>query len=312
MGGALAVESRPGDGSRFWFTARLGRAPIPSASSAPGTGPLDTLRALVVDDNASSRAALVETLTHWGMRAAGADGAHEAMTMLHDASHHNDSYAVAVIDFDMPATDGLELAAAIAADPVLAATKLVLLTASGARGDARAARQVGIDAYLTKPVHHRALGECLATVMAPQEHREPVPLVTRHTLAEAEARARPRVLVVDDDTTNQKVAVLMLERLGHRADVAADGLEAVEAIAGTPYAAVLMDCQMPTMDGFDATREIRRRLAGRPLPIIALTASATTDEQDRCRAAGMDDFLAKPVGFDSLTAVLSRWLPDDE
>ena len=312
MGGELGVESRPGEGSRFWFTARLGRAPASSTPRAPLTHSLEGVRALVVDDNASSRAALVGALAEWGMRTAGADGANEALRMLHGAAHQRDPFMVAVIDVDMPVTDGLELSRAIAADVVLPPTKLVLLTASGQRGDARVARQAGVDAYLTKPVHHRALHDCLATVMAPGEPPEPPQFVTRHTLADAEARSRTHVLVVDDNSVNQKIAVMMLERLGHRVDVAANGLEGVEAIARTDYAAVLMDCQMPGMDGYEATREARRRLGGRRLPIIAMTASAMAADEQQCLAAGMDDFLAKPVTLTDLKQVLERWIGVDE
>jgi CheY-like chemotaxis protein len=148
--------------------------------------------------------------------------------------------------------------------------------------------------------------------MVPGETSETAPLVTRHTLAEAEGRSRPHVLVVDDNTVNQRLAVLMLERLGYRVDVASDGLEAVEAIDRTDYAAVLMDCQMPGMDGYEATREARRRLGGRRLPIIAMTASVMKEDQERCAAAGMDDFFSKPATLEGLAGLLEHWIGSDE
>ena len=309
MGGEIGVESRPGEGSRFWFTIRVGRAPEHRVADPLAPHSLQGLRALVVDDNASSRGALTEALGEWGVRADAADGASEALRMLHDAAHRSDPYDVAVIDFAMPVTDGLALAETIAADTVLPAIKLVLLTSLGGRGDARLARRAGVDAYLTKPLHRRALRDCLATVMSLDDAAEPTPLVTRHTLAEAEAQARAHVLVVDDNVINQKVAVMMLERLGYRVDVASTGREAVDAIEGSVYAAVLMDCQMPDMDGMEATRVVRRQLEGRRLPIIAVSAGAMKEDEQRCRAAGMDDFLPKPISLQSLSQVLERWIP---
>ena len=311
MGGEIGVESVPGEGSRFWFTVRLGRGPDAKETDPLPASPLGNVRALAVDDNATSRRALVATMEEWGMRAAAAGAANDALVMLHDAVHRGDPFAVAVIDFNMPGTDGLKLAEAITSDPNLADTKLVLLTSSGHRGEAREARKSGVHAYLSKPVHHAALRDCLATVIGPDDSSTAAPLVTRHTLSEAEFKARPRILVVDDNPVNQKVAVLMLERLGYRADVAGDGAEAVDAVVGADYSVVLMDCQMPVMDGYAATEEIRRRLPGTDLPVIALTAGVTRQEQERCRAVGMDDFLAKPLTMQALADTLARWTRHD-
>jgi len=207
----------------------------------------------------------------------------------------------------MPLMDGLQLAEAIHDDPLLS-TKVVLLTGFGQRGQARAARQVGVDGFLTKPVRPGALRACIATVIAGGNDHAATGLVTRHTLAEAEAQARHHVLVVDDNTVNQMVAVRMLERLGHRADVASNGLEAVEAVDRVHYAAVLMDCRMPVMDGYEATREIRRRRPHDRLPIIALTGNAIQEEGERMLQAGMDDHLLKPVRLEALAAALGRWI----
>ena len=312
MGGDLGVASEPGQGSRFWFTIEVARAPEPFVDVQADQESLGGLRALVVDDNDTSRRALVETLAGWGLQTAGTDGAGPALAMLHEAAHAGVPYAIAVVDEQMPGVDGLELARAISDDPVLGHTRVVLLASTGHRGAARAARRAGVDAYLTKPVRHSSLRDCLAMVIGSERLSPPVPLVTRHTLAEAEteaeARARPHVLVVEDNPVNQRVATLMLERLGYRADVAADGAEAVESAGGMAYAAVLMDVQMPGMDGTEATRLIREREQGARVPIIAMTASAMENDEERCRAAGMDDFVAKPVKLESLALVLDRWL----
>jgi CheY-like chemotaxis protein len=239
----------------------------------------------------------------------------------------------------LPGMNGLELAGAIKADPVLAPTRLVLLTSQGQRGDAKAAHAAGYAGYLSKPVHALQLYECLTTVLKPSAQataregqsagRTARPeLVTRHSLAERNAQATAKILVAEDNVVNQKVAIRMLEKLGYRADLVANGLEVLEALARISYAAVLMDCQMPEMDGFHATREIRRLeaigkgqeaigssltsslspLASRHVPIIAMTANALQEDRDRCLAAGMDDYLSKPVQSKVLAEVLARWV----
>ena len=306
MGGTIGLDSEPGQGSRFWFTVTLGRGPDGGLIDLPDRGALAGKRVLIVDDNLSSRSALDQHLTGAGMQVGLADNAGVALAALHDAAHDGQPYLAAVVDFEMPGTDGLELARSIAEDQAIADTRIVLLTSSGHRGEARAAQQAGVSGYLTKPVHQDALYDCLATVMAPASGVGQTAIVTRHSLAEAGARARPHVLVVEDNAVNQKLAVRMLERLGYRVDVAANGIEAVQAVSRTTYAAVLMDCQMPEMDGYAATRHIRAD-AERHVPIIAMTAGAMKEDQERCRLAGMDDFLTKPVSKDVLAGVLERW-----
>jgi CheY-like chemotaxis protein/HPt (histidine-containing phosphotransfer) domain-containing protein len=198
----------------------------------------------------------------------------------------------------------------------------------GIHGDAKEARRVGLSGYLTKPVRQSRLYDAIATMMgAPEEaEHEEKPLVTRHTIREAKARSRARVLVAEDNAVNQKVAVRMLERLGYRADVAANGLEAIEALSHIPYAAVLMDVQMPEMDGYEATAEIRRceaeagrrsMMMGRPIrrtPIIAMTANAMQGDREKALEARMDDYVPKPVKAEELEAVLERWIskPDED
>ena len=308
MGGQLGVESEPGRGSRFWFTVRLGLAPVPAPYVAPDPEVLTGLRALVVDDSPAVRSALAQAMTEWGMRVAETDSAGAALAALHHAVHEDDPYAVAVVELDMPGADGMELARSVDNDRAIA-TRLVLVTAWGRRGDADAARKVGVAAYLTKPVRREALRRCLATVMGGEEGAPPSPIVTRHTLGEATAQARAHVLVVEDNPVNQKLAVLTLERLGYRVDVAGNGVEAVNAAVRTPYAAILMDCQMPEMDGYDATRQIRAATDGLRLPIIAMTAGAMEEDRLRSREAGMDDFVTKPVKADALARILENWIP---
>jgi CheY-like chemotaxis protein/HPt (histidine-containing phosphotransfer) domain-containing protein len=215
----------------------------------------------------------------------------------------------------MPGMDGTRLAREIKADPLISSTRLLLLTSLGRRGDSAEARQAGIEAYLTKPVRQSQLYDALATVMSTPEAspKEDPRLVTRHTLRERRASAQARLLVAEDNEVNQKVAVMMLERLGYRADVAANGIEAVEALSRIPYAAVLMDVQMPKMDGYEATAKVRE-LEGttRHTPIIAMTANALAGDREKALAAGMDDYIAKPVKPEALGAVLRRWVPQEE
>ena len=212
--------------------------------------------------------------------------------------------------------DGMELARRIKGDSTLYSTHLILLTSLGMRGDARKARRAGIEAYLTKPVRQSQLYDAIAMVMGSPEGAEggESPLVTQHTIGEERARARARLLLAEDNAINQKVAVKMLEILGYRVDVAANGLEAVEALSRLPYSAILMDCHMPEMDGYEATGEIRgREKEGRGhTPIIALTASAMKGDREKALDAGMDDYIPKPVKREELAAVLERWVSEQK
>jgi len=335
MGGEIGVESEPGKGSTFWFTARLERqagdmqsAPLPHAT-------LRGLRVLVVDDNTASRAALSLFCASWEMECDGVADSAQGLERLRAAAAQGQPYHVALLDSQMPDMDGLELARAIKADPALATLKLVLLPSLGLQGEARQVQEAGVDAYLTKPIRQSQLFDCLTTVMGSALLQEPsscAALVTRHTLAEIKSRNRPLILVVEDNAVNQKLAVRLLDKLGYRADVAANGREALDALARISYAAVLMDCQMPEMDGYEATQAIRAREAttsptphdsayqtlnsqtpdARRIPIIAMTANVMQGDKERCLAAGMDDYISKPVNSTTLKAVLKRWITNQE
>lgn len=310
LGGEITVDSAPGRGSTFTFTARFARGTEDGAAAAvdvaaargTGSASLAGRRVLVVDDNATNRFVLTEQLRSWDVETLAVPTAAEALLVLRAATRQGRAYDVAVLDLLMPDEDGLDLARRLRADTTLVQPRLLLLTSDSAvgAGDARAA---GVEATLAKPVRHDDLRDVLLSLLAPAGE------TSGRTAQRPADELGLRVLVVEDNPVNQLVATGILESRGYAVDVASDGLEAVERLRGRHgYAAVLMDCRMPRMDGFEATRTHRRNEpSGERVPIIAMTASALEGERERCLAAGMDDFLTKPVDPGDLDAVLHRW-----
>jgi signal transduction histidine kinase/CheY-like chemotaxis protein len=323
LGGRIGVDSSVGAGSVFWIVVPFELQPEGAQQISPPQVAIKGRNILIVDDHATNRRVLKHYLTGADVTCQSVENGELALQCLRQAVARRTPFDLAILDLHMPGMNGLELARQIKSDRAISATRLVLLTSGGQRGDAKAAQEAGLDAYLTRPIRRSLLFECLGAVLGTMPGPPglvdlvPASIITQHTVLESMMKARSLVLLVEDNPVNQKVAVKMIEKLGYRVNVAANGREAVESLARIPYALVFMDCQMPEMDGFEATRVIRNQEASiqqtggklTHLPIIAMTANAMKEDRDRCLAVGMDDFLSKPVASKSLAAILSHWLP---
>lgn len=345
MGGTIGVFSQVGQGSCFWFTVPLRRQTGVSCRPELSSAALAGLRVLIVDDKPVNRKILELMTKKWGMLPTLVTNGSEAIGLLTYDQEHMPQFELALLDVDMGAMSGIDLARAMKDRAIGNKIRLILLTSLGRRGDAKTAREAGLAAYLTKPVREQQLYDCLVTVMNGRSVSPSMSgtssspqLITRHTLAEIKAKVDLRILLAEDNLINQKVAVRLFQRLGHRIDVVANGREAVGALSRMRYDIVFMDCQMPEMDGFEATHLIREREAagigssfefevsgpernhsvGRPearnpksetphrVRIIAMTANAMPGDCERCLAAGMDDYVAKPISVAALVEALNR------
>ncbi len=308
--GEIGVTSEEGKGSTFFFTAVFEKLPHGSPRPLLKEADLTGVKVLVTDDFKANRTLVTALLKNWGCRPGEADNATTALELLRQAAGDGDPYAAALLDMHMPGIDGAELGRLIKEDQSIQTTKLIMLTSVGKRGDADRLAGVGFSGYLPKPIRPGLLRRCLALVLGRGEITEADRcLITRHTVSET-ARKKLRILVVEDNPTNRLVALKMLEKLGHEAATADNGKEAVEALRTTPYDIVLMDCQMPVMDGFTATRVIRAPGSGvlNPgVPIIALTAHAMKGDRELCLEAGMNDYLSKPVNPHNLATALEQF-----
>jgi PAS domain S-box-containing protein len=316
MGGSIGVESQLGEGSTFWFRLPL-RVDTQAGPTEHSLGDLNGVHALIVDDNDINRRVLQEQITGWGMRHGSAAGGGEALAALRAEQASGDPFQFVFLEQQMPEMDGIMLARAIHKDPSLRGIPIVMLTSLGQSSETHQLQGEIIDACLTKPVRQSQLFDTVVNVWA--KHHDmgvaagipagPAHAPEKPVIGPIFTSSRIRVMVADDNIVNQKVARRMVERLGLRADVAANGLEAVEMSQLAPYDLILMDCQMPEMDGYEATREIRRREGlNRRTVIIAMTAEALTGARAKCIEAGMDAYIAKPVRLADLAEALRSWL----
>jgi len=317
MQGRIWIESPRGDrngddrpGSVFHFTATFGVRPSVAAEPAPQPrAGWDGLPVLIVDDNATNRRLLVEMLRHWRLHPTAVDSGPAALEALAQALAAGRPFPLVILDFNMPGMDGPTVATRIRENAGLRDTRIMILTSAGLRGDAARCRSLGIDAYLLKPIKESDLLKAVGAVMGSEEapERRRSGLLTRHSLRVN--RPQLRILLAEDNPVNQRLATRLLEKQGHQVLLAKDGREAVAMVERDPVDLVLMDVQMPNMDGLQATAAIRERekKTGAHVPIVAVTAHAMKGDEERCLEAGMDGYVSKPIQVRELEQAIDRF-----
>jgi two-component system, sensor histidine kinase and response regulator len=306
MGGRIWVESQLGSGSCFHFTVEIPIAHLPENVEPKGTVELNDVPVLIVDDNAANRRILAEMVAAVGMKPIQAESAAVAMRILLAAAGTDTPFRLALLDCHMPEVDGFALVEQIRQRETIAGTTMLMLTSAGQRGDAARCRTLGVAAYLTKPVSHCQLVDAMRLALGRTPRRSVAPeLITRHSL---HANSSLRILLAEDNPVNQKVACRTIEKQGHFVTVVGNGREALLALEQQTFDLILMDIQMPGMDGFEATASIRgnEHKSGHRIPIIALTAHAMTGDRERCLTAGMDGYVSKPIRMSDLIGEITR------
>jgi len=315
MDGDVGIESEVGEGSTFWFTALLAKqdeASVPPRMIPPN---FKKLRVLIVDDNATNRKLLRYQLASWGCSFAEVESGPKALTAIKAAKRSGAPFTLALIDYQMPGMDGEELGRAIQGLKQASGLPMIMLTSACGLGEATRMEQAGFSGFLAKPIKQSQLFDCIATVVlrdSDPDKLKKTRIVTRHSARLNQTRSGVRILVAEDNAVNQMVATRLLSKLGYASEVAANGQQVLEALAQDRFDAILMDCQMPVMDGFEASRRIREQEleTGAHIPIIAMTANAMKGDRELCLEAGMDDYVPKPVNADALAIMLQHWTRD--
>jgi two-component system, sensor histidine kinase and response regulator len=305
------LQSEVGVGSTFWFTALFEKQPFVQEKLLLLPETIRNRRILVVDDNKTNLEILTGYLSAWGCICDAARDGEMALSMMRAVAKVGAPFDLVITDMRMPEMDGAELGRRIKADSELKDTLTIMLTSQGMRGDAATMKAIGFSAYLTKPIRRSQLFDSLTMVFGTRKHRvekEKPQLITRYTIDEAK-RKKIRILLAEDNTINRKLALHLLEKFGFQADAVANGQEAVQALEMAPYDLVLMDVQMPEMDGLEATRVVRdpqSKVRNHSVPIIAMTAHAMKGDREMCLKTGMDDYVSKPIQPDQLFAAIQR------
>ncbi|MCP3873104.1 MAG: response regulator [Desulfobacteraceae bacterium] len=314
MNGKIGVNSVEGDGSEFWFTAFFDKQMDSDHSLESKYLPPDIKgkRIIAVDDNDLNQRILYEHMTSWECSLTIAKSGEEAIEKMSIAANKDEKFDIALIDMMMPGMDGLQLAKKIKSSSALSYTSLIMLTSCGSRGDAEKFKNVGFAAYFNKPINKSDLYNAIVSVLSNRTHAtdddDKKKLITKYTIKE-QKKYGTRILVADDNVINQKVAMLKLKKLGYNSDVASNGLEAVKALENKSYDMILMDIQMPVMDGYEATQKIRTSKKNyKDIPIVAMTANAMKGDKEKCLGAGMNDYIPKPIDPDVLLKAISTWI----
>ena len=311
MGGDIGLESEPGKGSTFWFTATVGKVKEGVMPFLALPEDLVDVPVLIVDDNGTNRTILEKMIRGFGCNAFAVSSGKEALNILHSFTELNKPFQLVLLDMQMPEMDGEETLSRIKSDPLLNNTTVIILTSMGQRGDAARLEAMGCAGYLLKPVRQKELFGALLNILGRNKQNEEgkgkSSLITRHSLNEQQ-RGLTHILLAEDNATNQKLAIRLLQKAGYPVDVASNGYEAIEAIQKKNYKMILMDVQMPEMDGFEATKKIRALGADYTnLPIIAMTAYAMAGDRERCLDAGMNDYLSKPLNVEELFNIIEKY-----